>query len=68
MLVGSGQEDVLEIQIPAALSRGDVDAEAWREIVILVAHYAGWARGARLNNKVEAAIAAHEAGRSTDGD
>lgn len=57
MLIGSGQDDVLDIQIPSSLTQGDLDADEWREIVIFVAHYGGWPRGARLNNMVEAAIA-----------
>ena len=57
MLVGSGQEDVLDIQIPAAMGNVELDDEALREIVILVAHYAGWPRAARMNNQVEAIIA-----------
>ena len=48
--------DVLEIQIPAALGNGELDAQALREIVIFLAHYAGWPVAARLNNVVEDAI------------
>lgn len=57
MLAGTGQHDVLGIQVPAALSSGDLDAEALREIVILICHYAGWPHGARLNSLVEDTIA-----------
>ena len=57
MLVGSGQEDVLDIQLPAALGNGELTDEQLREIVIFMCHYAGWPRGARLNNQVEAIIA-----------
>lgn len=63
MLVGSGQEDVLDIQLPSALSQGDLTPEDLREIVIFVAHYAGWPRGARCNSVVERAIGRHQ-GRS----
>jgi 4-carboxymuconolactone decarboxylase len=56
MLAGTGQHDVLGIQVPAALSSGDLDAEALREIVIMVCHYAGWPHGARLNSLVEDTI------------
>lgn len=58
LLVGSGQHDVLTIQIPAALASGDLDAVTLREIVILLSHYAGWPQGSRLNSLVEEAIAA----------
>ncbi|WP_148613404.1 carboxymuconolactone decarboxylase family protein [Nocardioides rubriscoriae] len=57
MLAGTGQHDVLGIQVPAALSSGDLDADALREIVIMVCHYAGWPHGARLNSLVEDTIA-----------
>ena len=57
MLAGTGQHDVLGIQVPAALTAGDLDAEALREIVILVCHYAGWPHGSRLNSLVEETIA-----------
>jgi 4-carboxymuconolactone decarboxylase len=57
MLAGTGQHDVLGIQVPAALTAGDLDADALREIVILVCHYAGWPHGSRLNSLVEDTIA-----------
>ena len=57
LLAGTGAQDVLTIQVPAALSSGDLDAEALREIVIFLCHYAGWPTGARLNGLVEETIA-----------
>lgn len=57
MLAGQGADDVLGIQIPAALGSGDLDADTLREIVIFISHYAGWPNGARLNSVVESAIA-----------
>ena len=57
MLTGTGAHDVLSIQIPAALSAGELDAEALREIVVFLSHYAGWPNGARLNSLVEDAVA-----------
>ena len=56
MVVGSGQEDVLDLQFPAALANGELDDELLREVVIFVAHYMGWPRAARTNTKAEAAI------------
>ena len=56
LCIGSGQEDVLDIQLPAAMGNGELDDEQLREIVIFMAHYAGWPRAARLNNQVEAII------------
>lgn len=60
LCIGSGQEDVLDIQLPAALGNEELTPEQLREIVIFMAHYAGWPRGARLNNQVEAVVARHE--------
>ena len=60
MLAGTGQHDVLGIQVPAALAAGDLDADALREVVILVCHYAGWPHGARLSSLVEETIAKAE--------
>lgn len=57
LLAGTGAHDVMGIQIPAALQAGDLDAEALREIVIFLSHYAGWPVGARLNSLVEETIA-----------
>ncbi|HCB03543.1 MAG TPA: carboxymuconolactone decarboxylase family protein [Nocardioides sp.] len=57
LLTGTGAHDVLTIQVPAALSSGDLDEEALRELVIFLCHYAGWPNGARLNSLVEDTIA-----------
>jgi 4-carboxymuconolactone decarboxylase len=57
LLTGTGAHDVLTIQVPAALSSGDLDADALREIVVFLSHYAGWPSGARLNSLVEETIA-----------
>lgn len=59
-LAATGAGDVLSIQVPAALQSGDLDAEALREVVIFLSHYAGWPAGARLNSQVEDAIAKAE--------
>lgn len=60
MLVGQRANDVLGIQVPAALANGELDAEALRELVILACHYDGWPNGSRMNSVVEAAIAKAE--------
>lgn len=57
LLAGQGAQDVLTIQIPAAYAAGELDADALREIVIFLSHYAGWPVGARLNSLVEETIA-----------
>ena len=57
MLAGTGAQDVLSIQIPAAYQAGELDEDNLREIVIMACHYAGWPVGARLNSLVEDTIA-----------
>jgi 4-carboxymuconolactone decarboxylase len=56
LLVAGGNHDVLSVQIPAAYRSGDLDDAALREIVVFLAHYAGWPSAARLNSLVEETI------------
>lgn len=69
LLVGRGLHDVVGLQIEAALGRGELDADALREIVILLTHYAGWPDGAKLNSQVETILAkaAKKAAKPADG-
>ena len=64
MLVGQRANDVLGIQVPAALANGELDEEALRELVILACHYDGWPNGSRMNSVVEDAIAKAERARA----
>lgn len=57
LLAGSGGQDVLTIQIPAAHAAGELSDEELREITILMCHYAGWPMGSRINAIVEDTIA-----------
>jgi len=57
---GRDQDDVNSIQLEAAYTRGELDAEALREIVVFLAHYAGWPVAAKLNMVVETVIGQHE--------
>ena len=66
LLVGQGLDDVVELQLDAALRVGDLDVDALREIVIFLTHYAGWPRGAKLNSVVET-LAAKQQHRQQDG-
>lgn len=56
MLVGQRADDVLGIQVPAALANEELTAEQLRELVILACHYDGWPNGSRFNSVVEDAI------------
>jgi 4-carboxymuconolactone decarboxylase len=53
LLVGSGLYDVVPIQLQAALGNDELDDDAARELVVFLAHYAGWPAGAKLNSMVE---------------
>ncbi|GAA0432456.1 putative 4-carboxymuconolactone decarboxylase [Acrocarpospora corrugata] len=57
LLVGQGQDDALATQLDAALRAGELTAEELREVVVFLTHYAGWTRGAKLNDQVEEIIA-----------
>lgn len=59
LLVGAGLHDVVELQVDAALRTGDLDADELREIVVFLAHYAGWPKATKLNSTVEALLARH---------
>lgn len=73
MLVGQRANDVLTIQVPAALANGELTAEELRELVITACHYDGWPNGSRMNAVVEDAIGKAEraakraAGAAKDG-
>lgn len=56
-LVGRQLDDVAELQIDAAKRLGELSDDELREIVIFLTYYAGWPRGAVLNQIVEKLIA-----------
>lgn len=60
LLVALGERDVVDLQVSAALTNGELTADELREIVIFLTHYAGWPRGAVLNTQVETAISQHQ--------
>lgn len=60
LLAGQGLDDVLGIQIPAALGNGEFSPDELREIAIFLTHYVGWPLGARLSVQVESIIAKNE--------
>ena len=57
LLVGRGLDDVVGLQVEAALGNGELTPHELREIVIFLTHYAGWPPGAKLNSQVEELIA-----------
>ncbi|MFC9972115.1 carboxymuconolactone decarboxylase family protein [Spirillospora sp. NPDC127200] len=60
MLAGQGLNDVLDIQLPAALDNGELTPDELREIAIFLTHYIGWPLGSRLSVQVDTVIAKHE--------
>jgi 4-carboxymuconolactone decarboxylase len=56
LLTGLGEHDVTGIQVGAALGNDELSEDLLREIVIFLTHYAGWPRGAKLNQIVEETI------------
>ena len=57
MLAGQGLNDVLDIQIPAAMQNEELSAEELREIAIFLTHYIGWPLGSKLSVQVDGLIA-----------
>src|SRR4051812_47090173 len=57
LMVGAGLDDVVGLQLQAALGNDELTEDELREIVIFLTHYAGWPRGAKLNSQVEELIA-----------
>ena len=49
-------DDVLGLQLEAALGNGEIEPDELREIVIFLTHYAGWPAGAKMNSQVEVLI------------
>ena len=66
LLVGRGLDDVLGLQVEAALGNDELTPDELREIVIFLTHYAGWPQGAKMNSQVEELIA--RAARKAAGD
>jgi len=63
LLVGHGMFDLIDVQFDSALRLGELDEKSLREIVIFMAHYAGWPKAAQLNGQVEGLLAR----RTSDG-
>jgi 3-hydroxyisobutyrate dehydrogenase len=53
LCVGTGLTDVAGLQAEAALRLGELGPDDLRELVVLVAHYAGWPVAAKLNDQIE---------------
>jgi 4-carboxymuconolactone decarboxylase len=56
LLVGQGLHEMTDVQLDVALRAGELSETELREVVVFLTHYAGWARGAKLNDQVEELI------------
>lgn len=66
-LLGSGQPDVVGLQLDCAVGIGELSIDELREIVVFMAHYAGWPIAARMNSKVEELAARQRDATRDDG-
>lgn len=57
LLVGRGLDDVVELQLDAAVRLEELTPDELREIVVFLSYYAGWPHGAKLNQIVETLVA-----------
>ncbi|TDC87709.1 carboxymuconolactone decarboxylase family protein [Actinomadura sp. 7K507] len=60
VLAGQGLNEVLDIQIPAALANGELTPDELREMGIFIMHYVGWPLGSKLCVQIDGLIAKHE--------
>jgi len=49
VLAGQGMLDVAEIQVGAALDKGELDETQLREVAIFLCHYVGWPIGTKFD-------------------
>jgi len=60
LAAGGGLEDVAGLQLESALKLDELSVDDLRELIVFLAHYAGWPKAAKLNSLVEEIIARHE--------
>jgi 4-carboxymuconolactone decarboxylase len=53
LLVGQGLHELTDVHLDAALRARELNETELREVVVFLTHYAGWARGSKLNDQVE---------------
>lgn len=58
-LTAQGLDDVVDVQVQAALGNEECDAGQLRQIALFPTHYVGWPLGTKLNAVVENAINKH---------
>ncbi|MGH0031067.1 MAG: carboxymuconolactone decarboxylase family protein [Myxococcota bacterium] len=56
IIAALGEPDTFKIQAKAALKKGELTPEQLREVLMQIAHYAGYPRAAALVGPVEGAI------------
>jgi len=56
-----GRADLIELQLAAALALGELDESQIGELVLHLAHYAGWPNGVAAHEGAKRALASHRA-------
>jgi 4-carboxymuconolactone decarboxylase len=56
VLAALGQKALLEVQFRSALSRGELDEDQVREVVVHLTHYIGWPLATIVNEAAERVI------------
>ena len=59
-VAAQGLTEITEIQVGAALAKGELDEDQLREAALFLTHYVGWPLGTRLNGAVEKVINQHQ--------
>ena len=54
-----GRADLIELQVAGALVQGELDEEQIGELVLHLAHYAGWPNGVAVHEGAKRALDAH---------
>jgi 4-carboxymuconolactone decarboxylase len=64
VLAALGQKALLEVQFRSALSRGELDEDQVREVVVHLTHYIGWPLATIVNEAAERVISSRSGDKS----
>ena len=63
VLTAQNQEALLEVQLNAVLSNGELTVDELKEISIFITHYVGFPLGSKLDGAIHRVVAKAEEGR-----
>lgn len=66
VLTAQGQDDLLDIQVNAALHNDELSIEELREAAVFITHYVGFPLGSKLNSAVERVLAKRKKAGGSD--